>query len=180
MAICDRYLIDSDVLIGAQNGYYNNHFCKAFWEWLEQGHRGGLFFSIDKVKEEIKKGDKEDFLVKWINKEDLNSFFLDSKTCLLEYSRILNWANEDWTKGKDRNKTRKALENISAEHKADAWLVAYAIANKFMIVTNEVSSKDSLTNIKLPDIAEAFNIKAYSLHKLLVRHATDNFRFKKS
>lgn len=51
------YLVDSNVLIEAKNRYYAFDIAPGFWEWLERAHRTGCVFSIEKVEEELLRGD---------------------------------------------------------------------------------------------------------------------------
>ena len=65
------YLVDSNVLIEAKNRYYAFDNAPGFWEWLERAHRAGRVFSIEKVEEELLRGDDE--LAKWA--QGHHSFF---------------------------------------------------------------------------------------------------------
>jgi len=48
-----RYLIDSNVLIEANNHYYGIAFCPAFWDWLSLSNYDGRVASISKVADEV-------------------------------------------------------------------------------------------------------------------------------
>jgi hypothetical protein len=47
------YLLDADALIQAANVYYSFKAWPGFWKWIEQKHAEGVFFSLEKVHEEI-------------------------------------------------------------------------------------------------------------------------------
>ena len=66
------YLLDANVFINAKNNYYGFDFCPAFWEWLVVANADDRVFSIERVLEEINKG--EDELTDWA-KEQNNNFF---------------------------------------------------------------------------------------------------------
>ena len=68
-----RYLFDSDVLINAKNFHYNPKFCPEFWDWIVAGHNAGLLFSIDKVRDELLNGKKDDPLYGWAKAEVLEN-----------------------------------------------------------------------------------------------------------
>lgn len=57
------FLLDTNVFIDAKNQYYAFDFCPAFWDWIDQAHRSGSIFSIDKVAAEL--GAVDDHLASW-------------------------------------------------------------------------------------------------------------------
>lgn len=174
----ERYLFDSDVLIVAQNNYYNPEIIPAFWQWILEGHNLGCFYSIDKVSDELKKGKEDDYLHLFAIENP--SLFLGSSdiNCITEYAKLQTWANTIWTTGKNLNKTSKATEAFASETKADAFLVAFAKANDYVIVTNETSDMPCQTNVKIPDAANSCGVKTINLYKLLLLHSHNNFQFK--
>lgn len=54
-----RYLLDANVFIEAKRRYYGFDFCPAFWDWLVRENAAGHVFSIDKVADELVRGDDE-------------------------------------------------------------------------------------------------------------------------
>lgn len=60
------YLIDSDVLITAKNSYYAFGICPGFWKSLLHGHSHGHLHSIDRVRQELLRGPKDEDLVQWV------------------------------------------------------------------------------------------------------------------
>lgn len=174
-----KYLLDSDVFIHAKNSYLNPEIAPAFWDWLVEGHSKGLFFSIDKVANELRQGREGDFLT--LFPDDNPSFFLPSNdvACMSEYGKLQNWAVTVWANGKKSASATKGTEAFASDKKADAFLVAYAKANGFMIITNEVSDIKDQTNIKVPDAAISCGLeKPISLVNLLLLHSHNNFQFK--
>ena len=97
---------------------------------------------------------------------------------ITKYSEIQTWAHSTWLAGKDKNKTRKALEVFANEKTADPWLVAYASLNGYSIISNEKSSFQSLNSIKLPDVANAFGVNVVKLYEVLNLYSGHNFSFK--
>lgn len=174
----ERYLFDSNVFIVAQNNYYNPQIIPAFWQWILEGHSQGCFYSIDKVSDELKEGRDDDYLRVFAIEN--TSIFLTSNdiNCISEYAKLQAWANTIWTEGKKINKTSKAIEAFASSKKADAFLVAYAKANSFIIVTNETSDLQCQTNVKIPDAANFCGVKTINLYKLLLAHSHNNFQFK--
>ena len=174
-----KYLFDSDSLIVAKNAHYSPEFCPAFWQWLLTGNKHKMFFTIDRVADELILGNEEDYLRNFV--ETHSNFILASKSdpqCLTKYADLQQWANTHWVKGKKRNKTTKALEVFAKEKTADPWLVSYASANGYELVTNERSSPESQTRVMLPDVAKAAGVHVAKLHDVLMVHSGPNFSFK--
>lgn len=174
----NRYLLDSNIFIVAKKNYYNPDIVPAFWQWLLEGNKKDYFYSIDIVSNELKKGKDEDYLHQFaIQNQD---FFVSSNeiNCIAEYGKLQAWANLVWTKNKPPNKTNKAIEAFASATKADAFLVAYAKANNFILVTNETSEMQSQTNVKIPDAANSCGVKIMNLYDLLLMHSHKNFQFK--
>lgn len=175
----NKYLFDSDVLIVAKNIHYSPNFCLAFWDWIVTGNNHSVFYTIDKVFDEIKH--REDSLRDFI--ELHNEYFVKNTTqkeVITKYSEIQTWAHSTWLDGKDKNKTRKALEVFANEKTADPWLVAYASINGCSIISNEIPAFQSLSSIKLPDVANAFGVNVVKLNEVLNIYSGHNFSFKVS
>ncbi len=167
-----RYLFDSDVLIASARFHYNPHYCQAFWDWLTAGHKAGLFYSIDKVKDELLDGDK-DPLLKWANSADLDGFFQASMPSLPIWRQLSLEVNDPSRDFKMGAKTKF----LNAD-KADAWLIAHAAySQNFTIITNEVSAPFSKKEIKLPDASSWLKVPTAPIHALLKKHAFQNFTF---
>lgn len=168
-----RYLFDSDVLIASARFHYSPAYCQIFWDWLAAGHKAGLFYSIDKVKNELLDGDK-DPLNEWAGSDGLANFFQASLSALPQWKKISGFAL-DPIKGF----TSAAKSKFLDAEKADAWLIAHAAQNgNFVIVTNEVSAPNSKADIKLPDAAAWLGVKTVKLYDILQIHAGHNFTFK--
>ncbi|MFZ4526127.1 MAG: DUF4411 family protein [Chlorobium sp.] len=65
MSITPVYLLDANVLISAARLYYAFDIVPSFWNTLVQRASYGKIISIDRVCDEINRGDDE--LVTWIN-----------------------------------------------------------------------------------------------------------------
>lgn len=97
----ERYLFDTNILINAKNNYYHPNIVPAFWQWVINGHKQGCFYSINKVSNELKKGDETDYLQQFVL--DNQSMFLSSNDigCIAEYAKLQTWANIVWTQKKN-------------------------------------------------------------------------------
>ena len=173
MASNKKYLLDSDVLIGAKNLYYRPNFCAAFWNWIETGHASGRIYSIDKVKAELLSAKEADVLYTWAQRSALANFFLPSMNAAPKWADLSKWAVDE----ANGFSTAAQSKFLSAES-ADAWLIAYAAhAKGYTVVTNEVSAPLSKRNIKLPDAAKVLSVETISLFDLLHMHARNTFDF---
>ena len=174
-----KYLFDSDSLIVAKKTHYAPDFCPAFWEWLVTGNNKQIFFTIDRVADELMLGNEGDYLCDFV--EGNSGFILPSKNdsqCIDKYVEIQQWANTIWSHGKKVSKVTKALEVFAKEKTADSWLVAYASAHGFEIVSNERSAPESQARVMLPDAANALGVNVVKLHEVLMLHSGPNFKFK--
>lgn len=162
------YLIDTDVLVTAKNRYYAFSICPGFWDSLLHAYESGTVHSIDRVRDEVLKGRKDEDLVQWVRQRVPKDFFKASDdTAVIEsYQKIILWSQQH-DQYKDAAKTKFARG-------ADGWLVAYCQVNGTCVVTNEESAPDSKKDIKLPDVCNAFNVRFEDtfamLHKLNVQY----------
>lgn len=167
-----RYLFDSDVLISSARLHYHPNYCGAFWDWIAAGHQAGIFYSIDKVKDELLNGD-EDPLSGWAESPILAGFFQKSIASLPYWGPLTVHANDPKRKYKDSAKAKF----LNAD-KADAWLISHAAHNKnFTIVTNEVSAPESKREIKLPDASKWLEVPTITIHPVLHKFAKANFTY---
>lgn len=170
-----RYLFDANVLIEATQRYYGLAFCEEFWEWLSEGHRQGIFFSIEKVEKEILKGSKH-YNYSWMKHKDMNNFFVVSKDTDYIWADLARFATD-----KIKNFTKPAIAKFLDPDRADGWLIAHAKHNasdNFKIVTSELSDPKCRKSIKLPDAALALGVETLLLADLLDLHAGKSFTFK--
>lgn len=97
---------------------------------------------------EIARGDDE--LFDWIKVH--SSIFLpnNDQETQEQFAHIANWVN------RHRVYSLVAKKNLLAG--ADPWLIAYSIAHKYTIVTEEISAPLSKSKIKIPDVCRAMNV----------------------
>jgi len=122
-----KYLLDSNVFIQAKNSYYSFDFCPAFWNYLEHFAakiNGGL--SIVQIREELLGGNDE--LSEWVATLP-EAYFIESPQ--IEFARIANYVD---TLNVVRAGKDKFLDS------GDPWLIAAAMKNKCIIVSEEISA----------------------------------------
>lgn len=138
------YVVDSNFFITAHRATYPLDVATSFWNKVKELANAGLIISIDKVKNEL--FDKNDDLENWCRLNLPDTFFADSSTALSEYGRVSQWAS---SKG-DRY-LLNAINEFLDVNEADAFLIAYTLADsERVLVTHEVSSNKK-SKIKIPE-----------------------------
>ena len=150
-----KYLLDTNVLIEAKNGFYAFDLCPGFWEWIRsyQDMR-----SIQMVKDEILEGN--DVLSKWVDDKLSDDYFLlEDEAIQKQYGNVANYVYS--LPEFDIPKKDVFLE------KADGWLIAAAIHYRATIVTHENYDPNCKKKILLPVIAKHFNISCVKIFNVL-------------
>ena len=133
------YLLDANVFIEAKNRQYGLDFCPAFWDWLVRENTAGRVFSIEKVEDEVLAA--EDDLADWADARG-SAFFLPLTPAVVPALTTVS----EWAQGQGYQPT--AVSTFLSV--ADYYLVAHALAEGHVVVTNETPST-SLKKIKIPD-----------------------------
>lgn len=155
------FALDSDVFIAAKNAYYAFDICPGFWQALIRGNADGRLRSIDRIRNELLLGRKEEDLVRWVQDDVPAAFFHDSNAedVSSAYAEVMLWVQRS-TKYFDRAKAKFATE-------ADGWLVAYSMVHGTTVVTNEQPRPDSRNRVLLPDVCAQFRIASTDTFSLL-------------
>jgi hypothetical protein len=155
------FVLDSDVFIAAKNAYYAFDICPGFWQALIRGNTDGRLRSIDRIKNELLLGRKEEDLVRWVRDDVPAAFFADSNAedVSTAYAEVMLWVQRS-TQYFDRAKAKFATE-------ADGWLVAYSMVHGTTVVTNEQPRPDSRNRVLLPDVCAQFRIASTDTFSLL-------------
>lgn len=159
VGVSQRYLLDADVLIQAHRAYYRFKFCPGFWESLIWHCEKGAIRSIDKVFDELKGG--KDALGQWAKNICPQKFFqgTTARAVGAEYGNLIAWA------GGKAQYNAAALSQFAQV--ADTWLVAFAKANNYVVVTQEESAPNSIASIKIPDVCDAHNVPHVTTYDML-------------
>jgi hypothetical protein len=159
-----KYLIDTGVFIQADRDHYPYKFCPGFWDGIIHFHKKDLIFSIDRVFDEICFGD-EDWLTAWTKKTLPKNFFLksDAGPVVKWYAQIQMWANNE-------PQYYPAVKAAFADE-TDAWIVAYAGAHNFTVVTSEIYAPAVKNRIPIPNICRApqFKVDCINVFEMLSR-----------
>ena len=155
----ERYLLDSNIFIEAENQSYPHEIFLGIWELFETYARRQIFFSLDKVYNELLKG--HDFITEWAkNNQDM---FVDSGYDGVRYfdemSKILN----------EHNCPKKHQQTfLGSATVADAFIVSYAKSYKCTVVTREQATKNGfIGKVKIPDMCRELDVRCITMTELL-------------
>lgn len=160
------YLLDTNILIQAHRTYYSFDLCPGFWDCLIHHCGANRLLSIDRVRQEITKGDQ---LHEWAQAAP-ESFFVstDDLQVIQTYARIMEsvQASADYPDAAKADFARGA----------DGWLVAYAYVNGHTVVTHETFEPQSKKSVKIPNVCREFDV-AYSDPFVMLRELEVQFRW---
>lgn len=148
-----KYVIDTNILITAWNNTYPFDTFKSLWEWLKRKMVSGEIIICDSVYNEIKsfKDDLWNWLDGVIKNNSINIENKSNTEIINSYSIVINEAN------RNPNYTSSALTVFGGN--ADGWIIAHALANNYVLVTEEKSSLGSKKSVKIPDICFSLGVK---------------------
>jgi hypothetical protein len=116
------YVLDSNFFIQAHRVSYPLDVAFSFWNKVKQFADEGRIISIDKVKNELY--DKNDLLKAWCKDNLPEDFFKDTSYVMAAYGNVSTWAIS-----KSDHYLPNALNEFLDADEADAFLIAYALAD---------------------------------------------------
>jgi Domain of unknown function (DUF4411) len=155
-----QYVLDSNVFIESAKRYYAFDIAPAFWQALIHHARQGRIQSIDRVRDEIDRGNDE--LKTWA-KDNFQPWFssTDQPDILQAYAEAVTWVNNQ------SNLTRAAKAEFAQADNADAWVIAFGKAKRYVVVTDEQYDPKIRKRVKIPNVCRAFKIPYLSTFELL-------------
>ncbi len=147
------YVLDSNFFIQAHRVSYPLDIAFSFWNKVKQLAGQGRIISIDKVKNELY--DKNDALEAWCKDNLPEDFFKDTSHVMAAYGQVCAWAIS-----RNGHFLQNALNEFLDADEADAYLVAYALADSAsrIIVTHEISNPNQRNKIKIPEPCNALGV----------------------
>ena len=149
------YLIDSDVFIQAKNLHYGFDFCPVFWDWVLRENAGGSVFSIDKVQGELQTGN--DNLAQWVTGTGSGIFLPVDASTVAAMRSVSVWIQSQGYKQASIN---------SFQGGADPWLISYAMANGYTVVTQEQLRPDT-KKVKIPNVCAGLGVQYMTPFQML-------------
>lgn len=147
------YVLDSNFFIQAHRVHYPIDVAEGFWNKVQQLAEDGRIISIDKVRKELY--DKNDALEEWCRNSLPDDFFKDTSGVMDAYAQVTTWAMS-----RSGHYLPNALNEFLDADEADAFLVAYCLANPTdrFVTTQEVSEPNRQNKVKIPDACIALNV----------------------
>lgn len=149
-----NYVLDSNFFIQAHRMHYPFDVFPSFWNTVLDLAQAGTIVSIDKVKSELIHN--KDELTAWIENNIHPDFFKETDVVIGEYAQVVSWASSRASHYKPA-----ALNEFLHVDEADAWLVAYSLANptKRILITHETSQPEAKRQVKIPEACAAVGTK---------------------
>ena len=158
MSVLAVYVLDANVFIEAARRYYAFDLVPRFWTTLEQLAQDGRVRSVDHVSRELARG--HDRLAEWASGEFTDAFAsTDGADVLAEFRSIMGWVTAQG------QFTDAAKEQFARG--ADGWLVAYAKAMGYVVVTQEQISADVRRRVPIPNVCMAFGVRYVDTFEML-------------
>ncbi len=152
------YVLDANVFIEAARRYYAFDLAPGFWGNLVRFASNGQIKSIDRIEGELEKG--KDDLAEWTKTDFHQAFDSTSENETLDsYRNIMNWVNN--------NSQFSDAAKADFANSADGWLVAYAMANGYIVVTHEAINAEIKRKVPIPNICQAFNVQCIDTFAML-------------
>ena len=136
-----RYCLDTNVFIQAWHGHYAPSLAPTYWEQLDALAEEGVIFSPIEVRMELEVIDDE--LKMWI--KDRDYLFREISEPIQE---IVRQIMADHPTLVDSSRQRSI---------ADPWVIATAMADNAIVVTNEVGVGLGRRRQRIPDVCGALN-----------------------
>lgn len=144
-----RFVLDTNILIEAQNRYYAMDLCPGFWNCLLHFHQVGRVLGIDKVLKEIRTNNDE--LIEWIREAPATLFATTGTQDIGDAYREF----VDWVWAHDQYQRQAKVDFARA---ADGWVAAYAKVDGAAVVTHEAFSAGAKRVVPLPNLCAEFGI----------------------
>lgn len=149
-----RYILDTSLFTQAYRSYYAFDIARSFWDYLIRLANQGIITSVDKVYDEIERG--KDDLYKWVQQKLPSQIFCNtdnSSEVLKNYQSLISWSSFN-TQFTDNAKTE-----FAQYEEADAWVIAFALANRLTVISQEAFNANIKRKIPIPNVCREFNVR---------------------
>lgn len=143
------YVLDANVFIEAARRYYAFDLAPRFWDSLIQHATDGHVLSVDRVQDELLRGNDE--LAEWAKQHFGNKFESTAEADVIARYRELM----EWVQAQEQFSDAARADFASG---ADGWLVAYAQVHGRVVVTHEVPSPEARRKVPIPNLCQAFDV----------------------
>ncbi|WP_257161754.1 DUF4411 family protein [Corynebacterium cystitidis] len=148
------YLLDTNIIFDAFNNYPREVF-PSYWQKFEEFIHNQAFYFHETVKDEIYR--REDEAAAWFRESvpDSSVLFKDDAE-ITSYAEVTQWVRHGRQPAYEVPAVRQFLGV------ADSWIIASAHARGYTIISNEKRNPRKITAVKLPDVADAFEIPYFT------------------
>jgi hypothetical protein len=143
-----KYLLDTNCFITAFRIFYHPEIAPGFWSKLWNGFQNGDFYIIKEVYDEIKQ--KEDCLKAMLQQYIPAEKILTSKQ---DVNVMQNWARID------KHLRQNYKREIDKFMKTDAYLVAYALSYKDVVIVTLEKWRETRRKPYIPKVCEELGLK---------------------
>lgn len=154
------YVLDANIFIQAARCYYAFDLAPRFWDSLVRHAADERIRSIDRVKQELERGN--DQLAEWIEANFSNAFVsTDEADIIRAFGEIMVWVQAQ------SQFTDAAKADFASG--ADGWLVAYGKVKDCVVVTHEVLNPDIKRKVPIPNVCQVVNVPFIDTFEMLRR-----------
>jgi hypothetical protein len=153
------YVVDANVFIEAARRYYAFDVAPTFWTNLVYLAAQGRIRSIDKIKQELERGNDE--LADWIKSGNMSDAFAstDQEDVIMIFGEIMKWVQG--------NPQFSNAAKADFAGGVDGWLIAYARAKNCIVVTHEGYHPDARNRVPIPNVCREFTVRYVDTFQML-------------
>ena len=154
-----RYWLDANVLIEAHRRTYPMQIAVSFWEWLGGEVQTGQIVCPRRVYQEICEAeDHKDELAHWMKVRKERGLCIGPSRSVQDLVGKI----EAYVFGKYVN-----AEVWKFSDGADPWLIAHALDDAGVVVTNESYLRPDAKKVRIPDVCHEFNVTCIDTLEML-------------
>ncbi|MFZ4683724.1 MAG: DUF4411 family protein, partial [Terrimicrobiaceae bacterium] len=148
----EKYVLDANAFIQARKRFYPFDVVPGYWEALCWHQAAGRVCSVDKISDELKKGN--DGLWEWAQISFGAAGFENSALAAVEYGEMAGWVQ---SQSQFTPAAKAEFMDV-----ADGWLAAFAKKTGRVLVTLEEHKPDAKAKVPLVNVCLAFNVDTIS------------------
>lgn len=158
-----KFVLDANVFIQSHRHHYAFDIVPGFWKSLLNQHGAQTVVSIDRVKDEVLAGGRDDPLEDWAKKTAPKTLWASTKDVKVgaAYGEMMNWVQAS-------THYNDVAKRIFATN-ADGWVAAYAKVNGLVLVTHEQFDPNKKKEVPLPNLCKQFGVECILPFEMLRR-----------
>ncbi len=155
----NRYLLDANAFIEANDRYYGFDVCPGFWSSLLTQHVAKRICSIDRIEREL--NEQNDEIKVWIVDCVPDSFFkkTEDQVVIDKFQEMVTWV---YSQPQFSDAAKAEFASV-----ADGWVIAYAAVNGMVVVTHEQYAPDAKRKVPIPNVCVEFEVEYVNTFTML-------------